>query len=190
MNYYNKNAKKFYENTVNADMTPHYKKFLENIQPKCHILDAGCGSGRDTLHFTKLGYTVTAIDSSHEMCKLATQHTKQDIQHIKIQDITYNNQFDAIWASASLLHIKPDQLDTVLTKLHKSLKKDGILYASFKHGNYHGIRNGRYFHDITQDKAQKIFTKNNYKIIDTWITTDVRKDRNDEKWVNILARKQ
>ena len=51
MNYYDENAEEFFENTVNADMTPHYKKFLEAIPEGCHILDAGCGSGRDTLKF-------------------------------------------------------------------------------------------------------------------------------------------
>ena len=190
MNYYDKNAKQFFEKTVKADMTPHYKKFLEKIPPQSHILDAGCGSGRDTKNFLKLGYKVTAIDASEKMCQLASKYTHHKIQHIKFQEITFNNCFDAIWASASLLHIPTKELDQVLTQLHKSLKKDGILYASFKYGKYEGKRNDRYFNDQTEKTAKELFEKNNYETIDTWITNDVRKERHDEKWLNILVKKK
>lgn len=189
MKYYDENAQEFFDNTVNADMTPHYKKFLEAIPQGCHILDAGCGSGRDTLNFLKLGYEVTPLDASEQMCKLAGKHTKQDILCIKFQDIDFTDCFDAIWASASLLHVTTDELDLVLSKLNKSLKKDGVLYASFKYGDFEGLRNGRYFTDLTEKTAQELFIKNKFEILNTWITEDVRKERKEEKWVNILVKK-
>jgi len=67
--YYNNNAEKYYKNTVEVDMSPLYKEFLKHIKENGHILDAGCGSGRDSLYFLKQGYEVTAIDGSKKLSK-------------------------------------------------------------------------------------------------------------------------
>ena len=189
MNYYDLNAQEFFDNTINADMDQHYAKFLSKIPINGKILDAGCGSGRDALNFKKLGFTVVAIDGSKEMCKLASNHIGEEVLHMQFQDINFNNYFDGIWASASLLHVPSDEIEIVLSHLKKSLKENGILYASFKYGNFEGERNGRYFNDLTKTTAIKLFEILNFKVIETWITHDVRKNRENEKWVNILVKK-
>lgn len=188
MNYYDENAKKFFDETINADMSPHHEKFLELIPENGSILDAGCGSGRDTKKFKELGYYVTAIDGSEEMCKLASKFNGINVKHIQFQEISFQNEFDGIWASASLLHVPSNELNLVFKNLKNSLKNKGILYASFKYGDFEGERNGRYFNDLTEDTATELF-ENDFNVIETWITNDSRFDRKDEKWVNILVRK-
>ena len=44
--YYNDEAEKFFDETVNLDMNDLYGPFLNLIPEKGKILDAGCGSGR------------------------------------------------------------------------------------------------------------------------------------------------
>jgi SAM-dependent methyltransferase len=188
-NYYDSNAKEFFEKTVNVDMSPNYTEFLKEIPKKGHILDAGCGSGRDTLMFKKQGYKVISIDGSIEMCKLASKHTNQEILHMQFQEINFKPVFDGIWASASLLHIPSTEISNVLKRLKKSLKKEGTIYASFKYGDFEGKRNGRYFNDLTEDTITELFNKAKFKINKTWITNDARKERQKEKWINILATK-
>ncbi len=190
MNYYDLNAQDFFDGTFDTDMTQHYDEFLSQIPKNSHILDAGCGSGRDTANFSALGYKVTAIDGSMEMCKLASEFSGQEVLHMQFQDIDFNQTFDGIWASASLLHVPSDELDSVLTNLKNALKDDGILYASFKYGDYEGMRNGRYFNDLVESTAVDLFKENGFEVIKTWITHDARKGRQDERWVNILVKKQ
>ena len=185
--YYNNNAKHFFEGTVHADMTEHYAVFLQKLPKGAHILDAGCGSGRDSLYFVKQGYKVMAMDASKELCKLAEQYIGQPVLNLKFQDIAFDNTFDGIWACASLLHVPSEELEKVLKNLKKALKQNGILYASFKYGDFEGERNGRYFHDLTEERAEKLFTKVGLNIEKMWITKDVREDRVDEKWLNIIA---
>jgi ubiquinone/menaquinone biosynthesis C-methylase UbiE len=48
-------------------MAPLYTRFLARIPAGGHILDAGCGSGRDALAFRKLGYAVTAFVKGYQM---------------------------------------------------------------------------------------------------------------------------
>ena len=187
MNYYDKNAQEFFDGTVDADMSQHHEEFLRLIPENGSILDAGCGSGRDTLKFKSLGYNVAAIDGSLEMCRLASEYSGVDVKHVQFQDIDFVDEFDGIWASASLLHVPSTEIEMVLEKLKKSLKENGVLYASFKYGDFEGERNGRYFNDLTEITASELFEKLDFKIIKTWITNDARKGREDEKWVNILV---
>ena len=188
MNYYDENAQEFFNGTVDADMTQHHEEFLKLIPENGTILDAGCGSGRDSLKFKSLGYDVTAIDGSEEMCKLASEYSGINVKHMQFQDIDFIDEFDGIWASASLLHVPSTEIEMVLEKMKKSLMENGILYASFKYGDFEGERNGRYFNDLTESTAIELFEKLHFKIIKTWITSDSRKGREDEKWVNILVK--
>ncbi len=147
-NYYNENAQAFFDGTVNADMSENYKEFLERLPKNGYILDAGCGSGRDTKKFMDMGYKVQAIDASSEMCRLANSHTGLEIRQMRFQELEERSIYDGIWASASLLHVRKEELLYVLRKLNEALKPQGILYASFKYGEFEGERNGRYFHDL------------------------------------------
>ena len=188
-NFYNLNAKEFFENTVNVDMSPHYKEFLKLIPKNGHILDAGCGSGRDTYMFKSFGYNVTAFDGSEEMCKLASEYTGQEVLCLQFQEIKFEPKFDGIWALASLLHVPSDEIEMVLNRLKDSLKSNGIMYASFKYGDFEGERNGRYFNDFTEETIKELFSKTGFEINKTWISSDARKGRENEKWVNILVTK-
>ena len=51
----------------------------------------------------------------------------------------------------------------------------GIFYTSFKYGNFEGVRNGRYFTDLTESSfAELINEVTGFEIIEEWITSDVR----------------
>lgn len=189
MNYYDENAQEFFDDTVNADMSKHHEEFLKLIPENSHILDCGCGSGRDAKMFKSLGYEVTAIDGSSEMCKLASEHSGINVKHMQFQEIKFENEFDGIWASASLLHVSSAEIEDVLNRLKRSLRENGIFYASFKLGDFEGIRNGRYFNDLTEEVAIELFEKSGFKVIKTWLTYDSRPER-DDRWVNILVKKR
>lgn len=85
-----------------------------------------------------------------------------------------------------LLHVKRDELKDVFNKCHKALKKDGVIYCSFKYGDYKGIYKDRYFNFLNEELINNIIKDTNLKIIDILITNDVRKDRDNEKWLNII----
>ena len=56
LDYYNKNAVTFAEETVTADISDIRKRFESRINtPSPLLLDWGCGSGRDSLGFIKDG---------------------------------------------------------------------------------------------------------------------------------------
>ncbi|NDO45760.1 class I SAM-dependent methyltransferase [Clostridium sp. MD294] len=185
--YYNENAEKFKKQTINADMTIVYQKFLKYVTCKGSLLDLGCGIGRDVKYFMEKGYAVTAIDGSEELCKIAKKYTGIDVMCKLFQEIDYNNEFNGIWACSSLLHVKEYELIEVLKKLHKALKNNGVLYMSFKYGNFSGERNGRYFLDMNEHKIYTLLDNNKlFAIKEIFKTNDARIERKNEKWLNVI----
>jgi SAM-dependent methyltransferase len=115
------------------------------------VFDFGCGSGRDTKYFKEQGYAVEAIDGSVELCRRASKLTGVDVKNICFQDIEYCNDFDGVWACASLLHVPSDELKSVFIKIAEGLRDNGILYASFKYGDFEGERNGKGYTFSTEE---------------------------------------
>lgn len=190
IDYYNKYAAKEFEETVNQDMEEIRKEFLALLEEGDTILDLGCGSGRDSLAFYELGYDVTPADASEEMCQLAEIHTGLEVLLMTFEEMDFDNVFDGIWACASLLHVPKKELSDILTKIAKALKDKGILYMSFKLGDFEGFRGERYFCDYTEDSITEALKDNGrLENVRLWETKDVRSGHSDEKWLNVLARK-
>ncbi|ALT69011.1 bifunctional 2-polyprenyl-6-hydroxyphenol methylase/3-demethylubiquinol 3-O-methyltransferase UbiG [Methanobrevibacter millerae] len=188
-NFYDDNAEEFFKGTVNVDISYLYDDFLSLIPDNGNILDAGCGSGRDSKFFISKNYNVTSIDGSYEMCRVAGEYLEREVMHMQFQEMEFENEFDGIWALASLLHVPSDEIKDVLKRFKNALKENGVIYASFKYGEFEGERNGRYFNDMDEKSSNELFEKLGFEIIKTWTTQDARKDREDEKWLNIIVKK-
>ena len=190
INYYNLNAKKFIENTQNADMHLTQEKFLQLLPESASILDFGCGSGRDTKYFLEKGYQVVATDGSAELCRLASSFTGIKVKEMLFQELDEIGVYDGIWACSSILHLPKQELLPVIRKMCIALKDNGVIYTSFKYSNFEGERNGRYFTDFTEDTFREfIKVIPELMIEDQWITLDVRPGRGEEKWLNLILRK-
>jgi SAM-dependent methyltransferase len=166
-----------------------YSPFLELLSPGAHILDAGCGSGRDSLYFLNQGYKVTALDASPVLARLASSLIGQSVLNIKFSQLDFIDEFDAIWACASLLHVPRSEIGSAFTKLSRSLKAGGIFYMSFKYGDKECFRNGRWFNDYDEPSFLHLLTDHpDLSLIKSWTSLDIRPIRRDT-WFNILLRK-
>lgn len=190
LQFYEDNAEAFVSGTVDADMHVARQRFLQLLHSGASILDFGCGSGRDTKAFLELGYRVNAVDGSSELCSIASEYTGIPVKQMLFQDLFAVDQYDGIWACSSILHLPRRELIDVLQKISTALKADGVLYTSFKYGEFEGIRNGRYFIDLTEESFEQLMTEiPSLRIVENWITGDVRPGREDEQWLNTLLKK-
>ena len=187
--YYDAHAEEFCAGTIDADMSECLERFLGYLLPGQKILDAGCGSGRDILAFQEAGYDVDAFDASAELCRIASQRTGIAVRQQRFEELTGQELYDGIWACASLLHVSRDELPDVLQRLYRLLKPCGVIYASFKYGDEERFRGERYFCDLTEEVAEELFYRAGFTVIDVFVTRDVREGREDEKWVNVIAKK-
>ena len=190
LQYYNEHAELFTADTQASDMTEKYAPFLNRLPDGAHILDLGCGSGRDSAKFLQMGYTVTSVDGSEELCRIAEAHTGQTVHHMLFDEINWHNKFDGVWACASILHVEKKQLPEIIKKIAIATKKGGIVYTSFKYGEFEGIRNGRFFTYLTEESFGEILRSvSDLAIEKLWISADVRAERGEERWLNIVLRK-
>ena len=186
-NYYEINADRYINDTKDCDMNIQYQFFLKHLKKEDgKILDVGFGSGRDMDYFYSLGYEVEGVDPTKAFIDLLKD--KYKVYNIKAEDINFVNEYDGIWACASLLHVKRDNLKEVLIRLKSALKKDGIIYISFKYGDYEGIYKDRYFNFLNENILKNILKDTNLSIVDILITKDVRKNREDERWLNVILK--
>ena len=180
------------ESTAHLDMQKLYDRFEKYLPEGASVLDAGCGSGRDSKHFIEKGYTVTAFDASGIMCEYASMLTGQEVRKLTFQEMDYQDCFDGIWACASLLHVPEDELVSVIKKVIAALKPAGVLYASWKYGK--GTRfddhSCRLFCDMDENNIIRYFSdKDGIQIEEIWETNDVRENINSQIWLNIIVKK-
>lgn len=187
--YYNQNAATFIDSTIKADVSDLYDAFEKFLKPGSRVLDLGSGSGRDSKHFLEMGYEVVALDPSSAMCEQTRIFACVPVYEMKAEDIQFINEFDAVWACASLLHVPRNQQEKVLTLIGKALKSEGICYCSWKYGDEERNDDGRHFTDYTGHLLSNLLKRMAiFEVIDYWITDDARIDR-DQKWINLIIKK-
>ena len=192
LDYYNKNSEEYFNSTLNVDMINTYKEFLKLVPEGGKILDLGCGSGRDSMNFMKLGYEVTAVDGSKELAKKASALLGKEVIASTFEELELKEKFHGIWACASLLHIKREDLKTVLNNLYNNLEDNGVFYMSFKYGEKEYVDDkNRYFNCFTDESIISFINENTkYNILGLYITEDKLGRVNEVKWVNLICNRK
>lgn len=192
LEYYNKNAQLYYEQTLVGNLQEIYDRFLKELPNNAYILDFGCGAGRDSKYFIDKGYKIEAIDGSIEMCKLASKYINQEVKCMKFNELDDVNTYDGIWACSSILHVEKEKLSNIMEKMINALKNDGIIYSSFKLGTGPKVEEGKYYNYLTKDTMENILIKMNcnVKIIDYFETLpSTKKIAVDTIWGNFIIKK-
>ena len=192
LDYYNKNSEEYFNSTLNVDMTNTYKEFLKLVPKGGKILDLGCGSGRDSMNFMKLGYEVTSVDGAKELAKKASVLLGKEVIVSTFEELELKEKFHGIWACASLLHIKREDLKIVLNNLYNNLDDNGVFYMSFKYGEKEYVDDkNRYFNCFTDESIISFINENTkYNILGLYITEDKLGRVNEVKWVNLICNKK
>jgi len=189
LQYYSANAATFFANTVTVDMGVLHTRFLQHVPAGGYVLDAGCGSGRDSKAFLTSGYRVAAFDASPELAAMATELIGQPVDLRSFAQVEELACYDGIWACASLLHLPESVLPDALRRLWAALKPGGVFYLSFKLGGGEREHDGRHFTDATEARLHGWVARLvDLASIDCWITQDQRPGR-AENWLNALIQR-
>jgi SAM-dependent methyltransferase len=188
--YYDNNSEEYIGNTINYDLEEIADDFLTHIPNGGIILDAGCGSGRDSLYFTKKGYKCILLDASINMCEYAHELTGCEYQNKYFTDIDEVDAYDGIWASASMLHVPYEQQHIVWKKFYKAVRPTGVIFASYYFGRGSHFDKGRYFYDTNGDDISDIIKQSGqWDNIEVWMSKELRNGR-QQMWTNIFAIKK
>jgi SAM-dependent methyltransferase len=116
LGHYNNRADDFWNGTQGHDVSQNIRTLLQHIEgePPFTILDFGCGPGRDLKALTELGHIAVGLDGSARFAFMARdQGFELWEQHFLKLELP-SNQFDGIFANASLFHVPSQELPRVL----------------------------------------------------------------------------
>jgi len=183
--YYNQNASAFISRTINIDMSDAYHRFLEVLPEGARVLDACCGSGRDAKYFVDHGLDVVAFDASEKMVNHTREHAGVKVEQLRLDQLQYKEEFDGVWACASLLHVRKDEFVSTFQNLVNALKSSGVIYVSLKQSESNVPAGGRHFSYYSADEVNGIISDQpGLELLDLWF------DENSAcGWINFLAKR-
>jgi SAM-dependent methyltransferase len=171
-------------------MAASRSRFLAYLKLGATILDAGCGSGRDSHAFAQLGYDVTAFDGSAEMVRLARGHARIPVFHKVFAEVDWVGRFDGIWSCASLLHVPKSELPDAMSRLAQALRAGGTWFMSFKYGDGERETRERHFTDMREADLEQAIDRTGLGLAEMWLSKDVRPERAHETWISAIARRE
>ncbi|HYC34426.1 MAG TPA: class I SAM-dependent methyltransferase [Candidatus Paceibacterota bacterium] len=200
IDWYDENAEIYARAANSTNMADAVSVFLKCLPPNPLVLDAGCGSGRDSKELHKGGAKVIGIDISKGMLKIA-QRDNPDIEfvHGDITNMPFeDNRFDGVWAQASLVHMETiEEAKQALKEFYRVLKPGGHanINVKMKVGNQDAavikdtlLNHDRFFRFYDPDELAKYleetgFINNEYELL-----ADPH-NREDTKWASFLVQK-
>lgn len=107
---------------------------FQELLPEGHVIDIGCGCGKDASFFLGAGYDYTGIDASGAMLAEAAKAVPAErLSRMTFYDLEFPDEtFDGFWASASFLHVPKNRIRHVLKEARRVTKPSGIGFISVK----------------------------------------------------------
>lgn len=134
-------------------------------------------------------FSVEAVDGTPELCMIAEKNTGLNVRCMRFDELDYVDEFDGVWACASLLHLEREDLPDVFWKIRRAIREGGVFYCSFKYGTSSYERNGRFFTDLDEESFISLASETGFSSLDLFRSEDVRKNRSGEQWLNAISRK-
>jgi len=163
-----------------------------NESVSLETLELGCGNGRDAEYIiNRVGVkNYTGIDASKGLINLARQKVPAGEFHVKdMREIDFDPEtFGIIFSFASMLHLKQEEMETLLLKCHKWLKIGGILFISTKYGEYreemtNNLGDDKYYYFYRPEDIEKLCP---YKF---FVVYKNIQDIRGQSWFEIALRK-
>lgn len=130
-----------------AETESNPSKFVKKIQfiplsDKSIILELGCGLGKDTIEFLKLGFKVIAVDFSINALNITKKALIEYFNNGKLsllhQDLNYEfpsfseNSIDLVYSHLGLHYFTEARTQKIFTEIHKVLKPQSKLAFAVK----------------------------------------------------------
>jgi len=91
--------------------TPFATWVVDQLDRRQHVLDVGCGNGRDSVYFAEQGHRVTALDGPQQARRLTRRLAKRHSVRVRPTELNLNDLFSTLTSGARFAHLKkPPQI--------------------------------------------------------------------------------
>lgn len=146
--------------------------FLSLLPLGAHLLDCGCGHGRDMAWFEARAVTVTGIDLSPGMLAQAARKVRGALLAMDMRSLSFPaGSFDGVWCCAALLHLPKGDVPAALREMRRVLKPNGALFIAVQQGIEEGWELGtggqaveRYFARYSAGELEALLMQEGFEI--------------------------
>jgi SAM-dependent methyltransferase len=112
-------------------------RFVDALPAGARVIEVGSGSGRDARAMEEAGVRVRRTDVSPGFVRLLHRDgVAAEVLDPLTDDLSSpEGEYDGVWASASLLHVRREDLPTVLANLAAVTRPGGVLAMAVKEGD-------------------------------------------------------
>src|SRR6478736_5925453 len=191
---YGQMAESFWEFTRDHDVTQNYAALLDAIAgaPPLRLLDFGCGPGRDLIALTARGHAVTGLDGSPVFAEMARSQSGCRVLTQNFLELSLGEQqFDGVFANASLFHVPRVELPRVLGELFRALVPGGVLFCSNPRSferDWEGFKGERYGSFLTIASWLEVIAQAGF-VVERHFLRPSDKPPNEQPWLAIVARR-
>ncbi len=202
---YRKIARQWHEDHRVHDWWKDGTDTLISMLPKGGtVLDIGCAGGHKSKYFLERGFAVTGVDLVPEFIDIIKEEglnmdayvaDMRDLSHVPGPRGHEKEQYDCVFANASLLHIEKQDVPRTLSGFSQKLKPGGLLYIAVKRMRDDvgeaiekeddvGFEYERFFSYYTRDEMTGFLNAAGFSI------EDVKDQPHGTNWLQVIARKQ
>jgi ubiquinone/menaquinone biosynthesis C-methylase UbiE len=179
---------------------PEREKFVGLVPKGSRVLDAGCGSGRDSAYFEHHGIEVTGIDLCEPLLAIARKVAfNAEFLTMDLRDINFPDQsFDGVWASASIIHLKRSEIPGVIASFFRILKSGGTCVILVKAGTKDEFvkekmtaDTARYYTYFSEDEIKDFMLEAGFNVTELYKYNESErfKDGHPTDWIVCFAQK-
>jgi len=185
---YSRYAPRFAERHWGADLSKGYEALAALLPADAHILEIGCGPGRDVAQLRERGYRVTGLDLSLAMLDQARDRVGGDLLAGNMLHLPFGTGFQAAWLAASLLHIPKELAPNVLRDIYRVLMPDGLVFLSLKSGDGESwletTEGRRFFAYYQMDELRALLSAHHFAVEAAWADQVT-----NTEWLDVIARR-
>ncbi len=169
--------------------------FAARLPAGARVLEIGSGSGRDAEALEAHGLSVRRTDITPGFVRLlrAAGHDADVVDPLTddLADPTRDAPYDAVWAAASLLHVRREDLPRVLGNLAAATGTDGLLHLAVKEGDgarfstHGGVGGPRHFTFWREGPLRDVLAAHGWEVVELARTDGQR----GETWLDLTARR-
>lgn len=161
-------------------------RVVDLLPPGAEVLELGSGPGHDAAFLEARGPKVLRTDGAVAFVdRLRAQGHRAEVLDVVTDPLP--GRMDAVLACAVLLHLSPDELGGLLTRVAGAVGPRGLLAFTVKEGDHSGWSTAkldapRWF-TYWREPALRA-------LLDTrsWVVVDIEPTRAREDWLHVIAR--
>lgn len=187
-------AESFWLGTRDHDVTQNYAALLDALASPAplRLLDFGCGPGRDLLALTALGHVVTGLDGSPVFAEMARARSGCNVLQQNFLELALGEQqFDGVFANASLFHVPRAELPRVLAEPFRALLPGGVLFCSNPRSferDWEGFQGERYGTFLTIESWLELIQASGF-VLERHFLRPADKPQSQQPWLATVARR-